>query len=95
MSAPLSAKLEWELMNPILSSTLNPIIANPLSSSSIIEVVLNIGINTINHKLGRKMQGWFLTDINAAAVIFRSAALNDLTLTLTSDAVVTVSIGVF
>lgn len=96
MSAPLSSKLQWELMNPILASTMNPIIASPLSSASILKnIVLVNGVSTINHKLGRMMQGWFLTDINSPATIYRSAPFNSTTLTLTSDASVIVSIGVF
>jgi hypothetical protein len=96
MSSPLSSKLSWELMNPILSSTLNPIISSPLSSAVILkDIVLINGSTTINHGLNRLMQGWFLVDINGAATIYRSALMNDLTLTLTSNAAVTVNIGVF
>jgi len=96
MGQPLSQKLDWELMNPILASVLNPIIASPLSSALILKnIQLKIGTNIINHGLGRLMQGWFLTDVNGSAVIFRSASMNALTLTLTSNAVVTVSIGCF
>lgn len=96
MSAPLSSKLDWELMNPILASVLNPIISSPLSSASLLKnVALINGITVVQHKLGRLMQGWFIVDQNGAAQIFRSAPLNNLTLTLTSDAIVTVSLGVF
>lgn len=96
MSAPLSPKLAWELMNPILSSTLNPIIASPLSSVSILEnIALINGATVINHGLGRTLRGWFLSDVNGASDIYRSQPFNDKTLTLNSSAVVTVSIGVF
>lgn len=75
---------------------LDPILRNPLNSVSIIKgVELSSGSNVINHLLGREQQGWFIVDINAAATIYRSAAFNDLTLTLTSSANVTVNIGVF
>lgn len=96
MSTPLSSKLEWELANPIWASTLNPIIAAPQSSALILKgVPLANGVTTINHRLGRTMQGWNIIDINGAATIYRSQPLNDLTLTLTSNAAVTVSIEVF
>lgn len=41
------------------------------------------------------MQGWFLVDIQGPATIYSSAPFNNLTLTLTSNTAVTVSIGVF
>lgn len=96
MSAPLSQKIAWELANPLWASTLNPIIASPLSSITILkDKALINGITTINHGLGRLMQGWIILDINGAATIYRSASLNAKTLTLTSNAAVTVSLGVF
>lgn len=96
MATPLSNKLEWALANPIWASALNPVIANPVNYSRIISgVQLAIGENVINHQLGRQMLGWFLTDIQGIANIFRSQPMNNLTLTLTSDAVVSVNLGVF
>ena len=78
------------------ASTLNPIIANPLNSVQILnDVQLKNGATMINHKLGRKPQGWLILDINAAATIYRSQPFNDLILTLTSNADVTVTLGVF
>ncbi len=96
MPAQLSPKLPWEAMNPILASTLNPLINAPLNNATILkDIALINGVTVINHKLGRTMQGWFLTDITGIAAIYRSSPFNDLTLTLTSNAAVTVSIGVF
>lgn len=92
---PLSSNLPWEMANPKWAAQLNPIIASPLSLVSIIQATLINGSTTINHGLGRPLQGWFLTDVNGAATIYRSQPFNDKTLTLTSSAVVTVSIGVF
>lgn len=95
MAKPLSSKLSWELMNPILAQTLNPVIANPLNAAQVISVSLKSGANIINHGLGRTIQGWFITDINAAATVYRSAPLNSITLTLTSSAPALADIGVF
>lgn len=96
MSAPLSSNLSWELMNPLLASTLNPIIASPLSSSQILtSIVLINGETTFGHKLGRVLRGWFITDLNGLATIYRSQPLNNKTLSLTSSAAVTINIGVF
>lgn len=53
------------------------------------------GVTTINHKLGQVQQGWFIIDINGAATVYRSQPFNDKTLVLTSNAAVTVNIGVF
>lgn len=78
------------------ASIINPMLSNPLAQPNILEnVSLATGVNVINHKLGRKMQGWFLTDITGIATIYRSAAMNDLTLTLTVSAPITANIGVF
>ena len=77
-------------------SILDPVLANPLNDVSILsDVSLKTGVNTINHLLGQKQQGWFLVDIQGVATIYRSAAFNDKTLVLTSSANVTVSIGVY
>ncbi len=91
----LPQKLPLDLMQTTWATQLNPIISNPLNSANhLTGIALINGVTTINHLLGRQMQGWFITDINAAATIYRSAPLNNLTLTLTSDAAVTVNIEV-
>lgn len=92
----LSPHLDWKLANTKWSSELNPILANPLNNVSLLSnVSLLVGANVINHGLGHTQQGWFLVDQQGVASIARSAPFNSLTLTLTSDAAVTVSIGVF
>jgi hypothetical protein len=92
----LPIKLPLDLMQQRWKSLLDPILGNPVNGVSILpNVKLNNGVTVINHKLGQVQQGWFLTDIQGAATIYRSAAFNDLTLTLTSNAAVTVNIGVF
>lgn len=96
MSAPLSSKLAWELMNPIMASTLNPIIAAPQSSGRIVKGFnLVSGANVINHGLGRQLRGWSIVDINAAITYYRSAPFNDKTLTLTCSGAATANIEVF
>ena len=93
---PLSPKLDWSLANPQWAASLNPILNNPTNTSMILknQPLIN-GVTIINHGLGRLMQGWIITDINGAATIYRSAPFNNKTLTLTSNAIVTVSIEVF
>lgn len=75
---------------------MDPIVSNGLNNVSVLEDIdLANGTTVVNHRLGRMMQGWFILDIDGAATIYRSAPMNTLTLTLTSDAAVTVKIGVF
>ena len=77
-------------------SQLDPVLANPMNNSSLLTgIALINGSNVINHKLGRMMQGWMISDINGAATIYRSAPMNSLTLTLASNAAVTVNLVVF
>lgn len=77
-------------------SILDPVLKNQLNDvSTLSSVALINGVTTINHKLGKLQQGWFIIDTNAAATIYRSQPFNDKTLVLTSNAAVTVNIGVF
>lgn len=92
----LSPNLEWSLANPKWASELNPIIANPMTNMLILKnIVLINGTTVIPHKLSRMQQGFIIVDINGAATIYRNAPLNSTTLSLSSTANVTVSIGVF
>ena len=96
MAGPLSPKLPWELANPAWAAALNPVVASPLNQIQIIKnYSLGSGSNVINHMLGRMMVGWFLIDPQGSAIVYRSAPLNNLTLTLTSSAAIISSIGVF
>lgn len=87
---------DLSLLSTRWKSILDPLLSNPISSSNILKSVPLInGVNVINHGLGRALQGWVITDVTAAAVVFRSAPLNSLTLTLTSNASTVVDILVF
>jgi hypothetical protein len=84
------------LMQKQWTSQLNPLLANILTQGSLLsDVTLIDGVNTFNHYLGKGMTGWILVDQNGAASIYRSQPLNAQTLTLTSNAAVTVSLWVF
>jgi len=92
----LSTKLPWDLANTKWASELNPVLNNPITNPSLLtNISLVSGANIINHKLGRTPLGWFITDINGAATIYRSAAFNNLTLTLTSSAAVTINLAIY
>ena len=86
----------FQLMQTKWASILNPLLAQPLSNSNVLSnVPLSSGNNVINHLLARKMQGWIISDINAAATIYRNAPFNDQTLTLHSSASCVVNLVVF
>lgn len=75
---------------------LNPLLASPISKGLLLNnIALSSGANVINHKLSRNMQGWFITDIDNAASIYRSAPFNNSTLTLTSNVTCNVALWVF
>lgn len=78
------------------SRVLNPLLENPLNNASILKnISLITGDNVINTRLGRKTQGWLISDINAPVQIYRNAPFNELTLTLNSSGAATVEIVVF
>lgn len=78
------------------TSMLNPILSIPmLAGLQLTGVILQSGVNTINHQLSRRQQGYFFTDQGSAASVYRSAPFNDQTLVLTSSAPVTVNIWVY
>ncbi len=84
------------LMQTNWRATLNPIIALPiLNGVALTNVALIDGATIINTLLARMQQGWLITDINAAATVYRSAPFNNLTLTLTASAACTVSLWVY
>jgi hypothetical protein len=78
------------------ASIINPFLNDPLNNHVILKSVPIVsGSNVINTTLGRKAQGWFVTDISAPVTLYRSAPFNDLTLTLTSSGTATVDVVVF
>ena len=94
--AQLSTKLSFQDLLTKWSSILNPIIGNPTTNPTLLQGIKLInGATTINHNLGQMMQGWKITDQDASANVYRSAPLNASTLTLTSNAAVTINLEVF
>lgn len=81
------------------ASLLDPLLDNPITKGLILEnVQLVSGTNTINHKLGRKLKGWWIVRQRAAANIYDAQDTNPtpaVNLKLTSDANVSVDILVF
>jgi len=81
------------------ASLLDPLLDNPITKGLILEnVQLVSGTNTINHKLGRKLKGWWIVRQRSAANIYDTQDTNPtpaVNLKLTSDANVSVDILVF
>lgn len=82
------------------ASQLDPLLAKPLSSGLLLkDVELQSGNNTINHRLGRKLQGWIITRMqDAFAQVYDKQSTNqmtDKTLILNSNGAVTVDLMVF
>src|SRR5271165_7059301 len=80
-------------------SVLDVLLGNPLSASSVLKKVqLYSGSNTVNHLLGRDLQGWAIVRQRSLANIYDTQDSNQtpqLTLLLTSSAKVLVDILVF
>ncbi len=95
----LPKKQPWEMAQTTWATQLDPIIANPLTSSIILKnVSLAAGTNVINHRLGRNLQGWNPTRIRAAATIYDLQETNQtpqLTLVLVASAPVIIDLAVF
>lgn len=95
----LPRRLEWEIAQDRWAAQLEPMLANPSNNSLILKKVALInGTTTINHLLGRKLQGWKIVRQRAAASIYDVQDSNqtpELTLKLVSNAAVTVDIEVF
>lgn len=95
----LPQQLTWDMAQNRWASIIDPILSNPLSKAIILpSVTLTTGVNIINHKLGRKLQGWYITRIRASATVFDTQDANQspqLTLQLTASANVVVDLVVF
>lgn len=95
----LPQKLNLPMTQVQWAKQLDPIIANPVLNNIILkDQVLKTGVNVINHKLGRVLQGWRTTRVRAAATFYDQQDTNStpqLTLVLVSTAPVTIDIEVF
>lgn len=86
----------FSLMQTRWKSELDPILTNPLLEGVLLKnIALANGATVVNHFLGRVPLGYIIVDIDNVANIYRSQPFNDLSLTLASNAAVTVSLWVF
>ena len=95
----LPKKLDWPLAQDRWAGMIDPVLAFPIAKGLLLtNVKLSNGTTVVNHLLDRKLIGWFVVGINGAATIFDNQATNqmsNLTLSLTSNAAVTVNLWVF
>lgn len=88
-----------QLLQNKWAAILNPIISAPQNNSLILKnVQLSVGDNSIDHRLGRTLQGWKIVRQRAAASIYDKQDTNQtpqLTLKLNSSAAVSVDLEVF
>jgi hypothetical protein len=90
---------ELNLLQTKWKAEIDPVLAQPLLGGNVLQAIsLTAGANVINHKLGRKLQGWTITRQRADANIYDTQDANQtpaLTLQLTSNNPVVVDILVF
>lgn len=82
------------------ASILNPLLSNPALASIVLESIsLATGANVINHKLGRRLQGWKIVRMrNNFSQVYDTQDANptpQLTLNLNASADVVVDLEVF
>lgn len=95
----LPQQLDWPQARTRWKAILDVLISNrSLQSQILSNVLLANGTTVVNHLLGRDLTGWRIIRINGAASVYDQQATNqtpELTLVLTSNAAVTVSLEVF
>lgn len=92
----LPQKLPLDLMQTRWASEIEPVINLPPNQGVLLKnIQLANGVTVINHRLSKQMQGYIITDQDAAASIHRSKPLNASTLTLTSNAACNISLWCF
>lgn len=94
-----SGNVPFQLLQSAWATKLNPMLDNAVLKGLLLQdVQLVSGSNTINHGLGRQLQGWIIVRQRAQASIYDTQDANtmpNLTLLLTSDNPVMVNIYVF
>lgn len=95
----LSTKLPFPLMLTQWSALLNPLLKSPLANSALLSgISLTSGVNTINHTLGTKLQGYLVVLNSASVTFYDSQNTNptpEKTLVLNASGATTVSLLVF
>jgi hypothetical protein len=96
----LPQKLSLDATQTTWATFIEPTLNSPLATPTFLKnVTLASGTNTVNHKLGAKLQGWFPVRYHGSwAQIYDTQDTNltpALTLTLVASAAVTIDLMVF
>jgi hypothetical protein len=87
------------MMQTRWATDIDPVIDLPINSGVILKsVTLAAGDNSVSHKLGRVLQGWFVVRQRASATIYDKQDSNqhpELSLTLNASGAVVVDLFVF
>ena len=90
---------DLSLLQTNWAKELNPLLKNPVSNGTLLpSILLSAGQTAVNHRLGRKLQGWVISRQRGPAAIYDNQDANpnsSLTLWLVSDTNVSVDIYVF
>jgi hypothetical protein len=93
----LPQQLTLPLLQTQWAALLNPVLANPILQGlqlTGIKLLANTPF-VINHLLSRNQIGYFITDITSNANVWRTAPLNNKTLTLEASANTTLALWVY
>jgi len=81
------------------AAALDPLLQNPATKGSVLSSVpLTTGANVVNHKLGRKLQGWSIVRQRSAGTVYDTQDTNprpELSLALVASANMLVDLYVF
>lgn len=91
---------DFQLMQTAWASILEPVLRLPVNSGTILKSIeLTIGANVINHRLGRKLQGWIVVGMHDAYSnlydMQNTNQMPDKTLILNSSAATSIDLLVF
>lgn len=94
-----STSQEMTLLQTKWKQAIEPVLSLPINSGLLLQgVQLVNGANSVNHLLGRKLVGWFITRLRQSATVYDTQDSNQrpqLTLDLVASANCTVDIYVF
>lgn len=95
----LPQQLNINAMQNQWATAIEPVLNNPVIQGLILpNIALTTGSNSVNHRLARKLVGWYIVRQRGPASIYDTQDANQmpqLTLSLTSSADVVVDIAVF
>ena len=95
--AKLSTSLPIGQMMPLWAAQLNPLLANVLTQGQPLNDVVLVANTpkTFNHGLGKNQTGFIVTDIQSAAIVYRTQPFNAQTITLEASANCTINLWVY